>query len=128
MEESVKNRIIVILVVLTAIFFMGTVGSCSNASRLKSSRDQEMAIRLDLEERMSNFTQEKQGYEEQIKGLTQGLEEEKVAHQATKKALLQEQLVNQSLKDELQKMIELKEALEEDLKEALVAVKAKNKQ
>lgn len=123
MEEGLKNRVILILSILTLIFFIGTVGSCGNASRLKSSRDKEMATRLDLEEKMSKFAQEKAGIEENLKSANQGLEEEKAAHQATKKALLQEQLVNQSLKEELQKVVKLKEALEEDLKEALVTGK-----
>jgi len=120
MEESIRNRMILILAVATAIFFIGTISSCNNAHRQRVARDKEMAMRLDLEERMSKFTQEKTTLESKIGNLGQGLEEEKVAHQATKKALLQEQLVNQSLKEELQKIVKLKEALEEDLKEALV--------
>jgi chromosome segregation ATPase len=124
MEEIIKNRVILILSILTIIFFMVTVGSCSNAYRQKSARDKEMATRLDLEEKMNKFTQEKLTIEGKLNSLTQGLEEEKAAHQATKKALLQEQLVNQSLKEELQKVTKLKEALEEDLKEALVTGKA----
>jgi len=124
MEESLKNRAILILAILAGIFFIGTVGSCSNAYRQKIARDKEMATRLDLEEKMSKFTQEKQALEDKLNSLTQGLEEEKAAHQASKKVLLQEQLVNQSLKEELQKLVKLKEALEEDLKEALVTGKS----
>lgn len=124
MEESIKNRVILILGILTIIFFIGTVGSCSNAAHLKSSRDKEMATRLDLEEKISKFVQEKQSIETMVNSLSQELEEEKAAHQATKKALLQEQLVNQSLKEELVKVTKLKEALEEDLKEALVTGKS----
>src|SRR3989338_4310667 len=113
MEEAIKNRVILILAILTAIFFIGTVGSCSNVGRLKIYRDKEMAQRLEAEEKLNAAIQE--------------LAEEKVAHQASKKALLQEQLVNQSLKEELQKLTKLKEALEEDLKEALVSGKSKLK-
>ena len=117
-EEVLKNRVILILVILTVIFFIATVGSCSNVHRYRVARDKEMATRLDLEEKMNKFMQDK------VNSLTQGLEEEKAADQATKKALLQEQLVNQSLKEELQKVVKLKETLEEDLKEALVTGKA----
>lgn len=127
MEESIKNRAILILGILTAIFFIGTVGSCSNTSRLRSSRDKEMTTRLDLEEKMSKFMQEKQGLEKKLKELTEGLDAEKAGHQVTQKALLQEQLVNQSLKEEITKVTKLKEALEEDLKEALVTGKSKAK-
>lgn len=124
MEESIKNRVILILAITTAIFFLGTVGSCSNAHRQKVARDKEMATRLDLEEKMNKFIQDKPAIEAKINALTKELEQEKAAHEATEKALLQEQLVNQSLKEELQKLVKLKEALEEDLKEALVHAKS----
>lgn len=124
MEESFKTRVIIILAVLTAIFFLISASSCSNAVRQKKARDKEMATRLDLEEKMSKFAQEKAGVEGKLNAATQGLEEEKVAHQATKNALLQEQLVDQSLKEELQKVTKLKDALEEDLKEALIKGKS----
>ena len=92
--------------------------------QLRSSRDNEMATRLDLEEKMGKFMQEKQALEKKINDLTQALEEEKAGHRTTQKALLQEQLVNQSLKEEIVKVTKLKETLEEDLKEALVTGKS----
>ncbi len=123
MEETIKTRIIVILAILSTMFFIMTIGSCSSAQRQKLSRDKEMATRLDLEEKMSKFLQEKTAFDEKLKAKDKELEEEKAAHQATKKALVQEQLVDQSLKEELQKMTKLKEALEDDLKEALTGGK-----
>jgi len=127
MEESVKNRLILILAILAVIFFIGTIGSCANTTRMKSSRDSEMVKRLDLEEKMSKFTQEKNLFQERLKNATQALDEEKTAHEATKKELYQEKLVNQSLKEELAKVAKLKEALEEDLKEALAGAKSKSR-
>jgi hypothetical protein len=129
MEESLKNRFILILGILTAIFFIGTISSCNSSLRNKSARNKEMAARLDLEEKMSKFNQDKTAIEKQLTAVIQQLNEEKAAHQVSKNALLQEQLVNQSLREELQKVTKLKEALEEDLKEALVTSKsAKPKQ
>lgn len=124
MEDIFKNRVILILGILTIIFFVLTIGSCSNAYQLKRARNKEMVTRLDAEEKLSKFAQEKTIMEEKLNKVTEELEEEKVASTATKKALLQEQLINQSLKEELQKVIKLKEALEEDLKEALVTGKS----
>ncbi|MCU0651574.1 MAG: hypothetical protein MUC39_01345 [Candidatus Omnitrophica bacterium] len=124
MEESLKNRIILILAILAAIFFIGSISSCTNARRQKSARDKEMSTRLDIEEKMSSFMKDKTVLEEKLTSLNQDLEAEKAAHQATKKALVQEQLVDQSLKEELQKVTKLKEALEEDLKEALLTGKS----
>jgi biopolymer transport protein ExbB/TolQ len=126
-EVSIKNRFILILAVLTAIFFLGMVNSCSNASRQKAARDKEMAARLDLEEKMTKHGQEKAALEEQIKAKDQELAEEKAAHQATKKALVQEQLVNQNLKEEVSKIAKLKEALEEDLKDSLTGKSSRHK-
>lgn len=116
-----KSRFILILAILCAVFLIIAVGSCSAAHKQRVSRDKEMSTRLDAEEKLSQFTQQKQEQEKKIALLTRELEEEKAAHQASKKALLQEQLVNQSLKEELQKVLKLKEALEEDLKEAKAA-------
>lgn len=124
MEESLKDRIILILLTLTVIFFIGTVSSCSSAIRSKANRDKEMLARIELEERISKFTQDKTAVDSRLNSISSELEAEKSAHEATKKTLLQEQLVNQSLKEELQKITKLKEALEEDLKDALVKGKA----
>jgi predicted RNase H-like nuclease (RuvC/YqgF family) len=124
MEEAMKNRIILILSILSAIFFIATIGSCNNAFRQKSARDKEMLTRLDLEEKMTKFSKEKAALVEKIKAVQKEFEEEKAANEATKKALAQEQLVNKSIKEELAKVTKLKEALEEDLKEALVAGKS----
>jgi len=119
MEESLKNRIILILAGFAILFFITTVSSCGTAHRQRSARDKEMATRLDLEEKMNKFTQEKTAIEAKLNAANQDLAAEKASHDSTKKALLQEQLVNQSLKEELQKVTKLKEALEEDLKDAL---------
>jgi len=127
MDEAIKMRVIYILAILTAIFFVSSVSSCSATHRLKSGRDKEMLTRLDLEEKFSKITQEKTRIEDKLAGLTKGLEEEKTAHQATNKALLQEQMVSQSLKEEVDKINRLKDALEENLKEALAGSPAKSK-
>lgn len=123
MDEDIKSRIILILAILTIIFFLGTINSCNNLRILKGSRNKEMELRLDVEEKLSNLGKDKERLEDRVKALTQEFEEEKVSHQASKKSLLQEQLVNQSLKEELAKKPKLKEALEDDLKEALVTDK-----
>ncbi len=55
MEESIKGRIIVVLSILTLIFFVGCLKSCGNANRQKQGRDREMANRLDLEEKINKI-------------------------------------------------------------------------
>ena len=124
MEESLKNRIIIALVILALIFLIGMIKSCSDSGRYKINGSNEMRTRIDCEEKLNNFSKEKAAMENKVNAATQSLEEERAALAATKKALLQEQLVSQSLKEEIEKITKLKEALEEDLKEALVKVKA----
>ncbi|MDD5254932.1 MAG: hypothetical protein PHR11_02625 [Candidatus Omnitrophica bacterium] len=124
MEENIiKNRIIIALGIVILMLLISNVSSCGSAYRSKAARDKEMATRMDLEEKMSAFTQQKSAADDKAAQLNKTLEDEKAAHQATRNALTQEKLVNQSLKEELEKIIKLKEALEEDLKEALVASK-----
>jgi len=124
MEESLKNRIIIALVILSLIFLTGMIKSCSDSGRYKINGNNEMRTRLDCEEKLNNFSKEKTATENKVHAATQALEEERVALTAAKKALLQEQLVSQSLKEEIEKITKLKETLEEDLKEALVKIKA----
>jgi len=115
MEEAFKNRVILILGVLSVILFIATVSSCNSAYRNKSARDKEMSSRLDIEEKMSRFSQEKSMLDEKLKARDKELEEQKAALQATEKALAEEQAVNESLKKELVKETARREKLEEEL-------------
>ncbi len=110
MEEGLKNRIVIILALTSSVFFFGMLSSCSSAMRQKAGRDKEMAARLQLEEKMSKFSQERSALEEKAKAKEKEAIEAKATLEEAKKILVQEQLVNQSLKDELQKVSKLKEA------------------
>ncbi len=127
MDEQLKNRLVIILAALTVIFFFATLSSCNSAMRQKTARDKEMSARLQLEEKMSKFSQEKSALEEKAKAKEKEADEAKQGFETTKKVLVQEQLVNESLKEELQKVTKLKETLENDLRNALVAEKKAKK-
>lgn len=118
-----KNRVVIILAILSLILFFGTLSSCNSAMRQKTGRDKEMAARLQLEERISKFSQERSALEEKVKAKEKESEEVKITLEVTKKVLVQEQLINQSLKDELQNITKLKDALSDDLKKASVSGK-----
>jgi len=120
MEENIKSRIILILAILTLIFFVGCLKSCGTASRQKQARDKEMASRMDLEEKINKISQEKSTLEEKSQAMEKQLHDLELECQQAKKSLVQEQLVSQSLKEELSKVSRLKDTLEEDLKDALV--------
>lgn len=126
-DQGLKDKALIVLAGTTLVLCFGMLSSCSSSSRQKSAWRSEMSKRLDLEERMTKFSQEKSGLEEKAKAKAKELEVEQAANQTTKKALLQEQLINMSLKEELQKVTKLKEALEKDLKNALVTGKKPKK-
>jgi cell shape-determining protein MreC len=112
MEESVKEKLVVLLAVLAGIFFITSISSCAKIKGLKRLKDDEMLERLTCQEEVKNI---KDGMVSDLKSRQKELEDERTSHESTKKALAQEQLVNQSLKEELQKVTKLKEALEEAL-------------
>ena len=120
MGDFLKNRSVIILAILLAIFFFGTLSSCSSAMRQKAARDKEMVARLALEEKTGKYAQEKAALEEKAKAKENQVEELTVSLEGTKKALVQEQLINISLKEELAKVTKLKETLEEELRQALI--------
>lgn len=127
MEENLKNKLLLILAVLTVLFFVSSVSSCVRIFSLGKSKEREVLVRMNAEEEKLKLIQENSTLQEKLKKSEQALEEEKAGAQATKKALVQEQLVNQSLKDELEKVNKVKEALEADLKEALASKSTKAK-
>ncbi|MFH1413302.1 MAG: hypothetical protein ABIG56_00430 [Candidatus Omnitrophota bacterium] len=120
MEESLKNRVILILVVLSVILSIGMIGSCNNAYRQRAAREKEMAVRIDLEERMNKFLQETNMLNVNLKRLEKELEVEQLARKQAEATLSKSQSVNTILQDEINREVKLKEALEEDLKDALV--------
>lgn len=96
-----KNNLTILLLIVCAALVFTNIQSCAGILRQKTAREKEMATRLDAEEKLVKFTQEKKASEENLKIKEQELIDEKAAHQVTKKALLQEQLVNQGFKEEL---------------------------
>lgn len=119
MDENMKNRLTLILAILTIIFFMGTIRSCASSKRLKDTLtelDKEKTASWESEQKMNEIKKEKTSLEKELEVL-------RLENETNKKALLQEQLVSQSLKDELQKVTKLKDTLEDDLKDALTKEK-----
>ena len=118
LNDALKNRTVIILAMVSAIFFFSTLISCNSAVRQKAKADKEMAARLVLEEKMSKFSQDRSALEEKAKAKEKEAQELKATLENTNKSLVGEQLINQSLKEELQKVAKLKKTLEDDLKQA----------
>lgn len=112
MEEGIKNKIILVLIVLTASLLVITVGSCNDSRRQKKVTQEEISTRMDLEAKLGKFTREKANLENSLKACQQAMEEKGKALESTQEALSQERLINKSLKSELEKVRELKETLE----------------
>jgi len=110
-------RLVIIISIVGLLLLAGMASSCVHMGRLRNAHDREMATRLDLEEKMSKAAQEKARDDKKINNLSRALEEERTAHQATKKTLAEEQAANQNLKDELSKAAEVKGALEKKLED-----------
>lgn len=99
-----KNRvIIIILAVLSIAFFITTISSCNNAMRQKAARDQEMAARIQMEEKMSRFSQERSALEEKIKAKEKEVEEARAALEEARSASSKEHPVPQPVEDGSQK-------------------------
>ncbi len=120
MEEGIKSRVILILAILSAIFFISAISSCNDARKWKKDRDSEKSTRFDLEERAQKFNAEKARLEDGYKKAEKAAADIKAELDRTKEALAQEQAANKNLAEELDKVTKLKETLEENLKEALV--------
>lgn len=123
MKDNIKNTVIILLALLTGIFLVISFSSYNNFRKQKLSRDKEMAVRLDLEEKLNKVAQSKSSTEQELKNIFKNLEEEKIAHEAAKKTLSEQESVIQNLKEELAAALKLKEKLEAGLKEAAVVNK-----
>ena len=134
MEEAIKNRIIVILSLLTIILFISTINASLNSRRLNKELTNQKDIRFELEKKADFAFKEQTRLEEEKKSLSREKEslsiqiaEEKKEFERLKKESEQlkkdlhaEKLMTGALKNELEKMTRLKEQLEENLKEALM--------
>ncbi|RKY33020.1 MAG: hypothetical protein DRP74_01115 [Candidatus Omnitrophota bacterium] len=114
MREDSKNKLILILLILVIIFFISTVASCGQANRQRISREKELSLRLDMEEKINKALQEKRTAEEELARLRKELEEERSAHQSLKDSLGQEDLAAENQEENPKQIIEIKEEAEEN--------------
>ncbi|MFH0855312.1 MAG: hypothetical protein V1869_02165 [Candidatus Omnitrophota bacterium] len=122
-----KNRVVIILAVLTGALFIFNIGSCVNAYNQNAGRKKEMFQRMELEEKTGKLALDNANAAGKLKELQKQLDQEAASNLATKKALIQEQLISSSLKEDLQKLVKVKETLEEELKKQLKANKKAKK-
>ncbi|HDZ77154.1 MAG TPA: hypothetical protein ENH41_03625 [Candidatus Omnitrophica bacterium] len=119
-DETLKNRIILIISILCLIFFFAVVGSTKKSLEYERDWKAELRKRMELEEQNINYVKEKVVLESNNKQMAAQFEKEKKAHEETKKFLVKEQSDAKSANEELEKLSMLKDTLEENLKEALI--------
>lgn len=119
MNEQLKNRILIFCVIAVVITLIASISSGLNAQKNETKFHKEMALRLEIEERLENSKYVISALEAEVKRLQGQVTAKKESCQDIEEALKQEKLVNQALKEELVKMSKLNESLENSLKEAL---------
>jgi hypothetical protein len=103
MDDTQRNRVILVLVIAVVILAIVSFVSSSTAYRQKVARDQEMLSRLEVEEKMNKVVQEDQKRNFNVRKIQEEMVDERISHQQTKEALVREQLISQSLREELEK-------------------------
>lgn len=111
-EEQVQNKVLLAAVILAVVCLILAITSGITASKNKLGLQKEMALRMEVEEKLTSTSSKSTSLEGELKNTQDQLTQ-------TKTALDQEKLSNEALKTELEKLTRLKEQLEKDLKEAL---------
>lgn len=116
-DEQVQNKVLLAAIILAVVCLVLAISSGIAASKNKLSLQREMALRLEVEEKLAGISSKSTTLESDLKASQDQL-------MRTKTALEQEKLSNEALKTELDKLTKLKEQLEKDLKEALFSKSA----
>lgn len=124
-ESAMKNRVILILVIVAFVSLLLWINSISSISRQKTLATSKAALVYELEEKNVKLEKEKSALSEELRNSRVKLAEEIANHEVTKTILSQEQVAEQALKVELERVTRLKEDMDKDLKDASLLQKAK---
>jgi CHASE3 domain sensor protein len=118
MRVNLKDRIILLLSLLTIILFISSIGSYQNLSKQRKLANHEISKRMESEEKIVNLSNRNKDLEQQLNRLQAALSTERTNYKSDTRALNNEIL---RLKDELEKTIQLKESLREQLRQSAVS-------
>lgn len=90
MKEGIKNKIILVLGLLTIIFFISSINSCHDAARQKKLVNQERRRRMEFEERVLNLSKRNADLGQKVIRLGERLNQREAVCQATQQELNQE--------------------------------------
>jgi len=108
MKEGSKNKIILVLALLTLIFFIFLVSTYQDLAKQKGLTDQEIRIRMNLEEEIMGLLKQNENLEKKVGFLQGQLNVEKLTYQEEIEILNQKIL---ELEGQLQTIGKLKEKL-----------------
>ncbi len=111
------NKTVLILIVVSIMLAIACFSSMNIAYRQKLARDKEMMARLEIEEKMSTFTQRDKARDEEVASMKKLLELERQSHETTKKTLVTEQVAKQTLQEEVLRLATEKMRLQKTLAE-----------
>ena len=112
MDDALKNKFIIVLVILTVACLALAVNSAITAHKYNAMAQRETALRIDKEEKLTDVSTRFSYIENELQRAKQALKAELDAHGETKKKL------TKTLED-YEKLNMLKIQLENDLKEVL---------
>lgn len=112
MKEGMKNKIILVLGLLTVIFFISSVSSYQDVVKQKKLVNQEIRARIELEEKALNLSNQNTDLEQRVGQLRETINREKATYETNSRILNQE---ISRLVGELEAVIKSKESLEASL-------------
>lgn len=113
MREGARNKLILVLSLLSAIFLLTTASSCRDAAKQKKLAGQERLKRMELEEEMLTLSGRNSELEQKASQLQEELGRQKTVCQENQVELNRQ--VTQ-LQEELNRAAKLKEELEKEFK------------
>ncbi|MFH1338264.1 MAG: hypothetical protein ABIH40_00230 [Candidatus Omnitrophota bacterium] len=110
MREGARNKLILILSLLTAIFLLATASSCRDAAKQKRLVGQERLKRMELEEEMLTLSGRNSELEQKVSQLEGKLNRQETVCQENQRELNRQVA---QLQEELNRAAKLKEEPEE---------------
>jgi hypothetical protein len=124
-NESLKNKLIIILSITNVIFLLLAFFSWKNSREQSYRWSKEMYSRVEAEEARNNSIKEKAAIETKLEQLVKDIEAAKSENEQLVKSLAQEKMVNKNQGLELDKVIKIKESFEVELKKYIELSKDK---
>ena len=119
MDKGAKDLIILFIVIIAILAIVLAVNSNLKSDKNRRAFEKEMALRLDVEERVSKLRQENLGLAAELKDKDLKIKKDEIRIELLEKDIADKEGRLAKIKKELDTMTLLKEKLEDNLKEEL---------